>query len=112
MPTEIPKDAEEYMLSFKNSMVERNYTLALENLDNIHSTWKRFATRNSVEIPPEVDLFLDYNRGSVYCSAGRFDLALSQFINAKNTEGGRISFTNPDRSLPYMGMGEVFYEVE
>lgn len=56
-------------------------------------------------------MFIEYNRGSVFCSAGRFDQALNCFINAKNVDSGRLNFNNPDRSLPYMGMGEVFYEI-
>lgn len=51
-------------------------------------------------------------RGSVCASAGKDDHALLHYFNCrKHIEGGKLGFVNPDRALPYFGIGEMLFEV-
>lgn len=44
--------------------------------------------------------------------AGKYDYAFQVFYGCRKfTDTSRLPFTNPDRSLAYYGMGEVFYEM-
>ena len=49
--------------------------------------------------------------GSVYESAGRDDLALSSFLNAKNI-GNKLPSNSPDKALSFCGLGMVLYNIE
>jgi len=46
-------------------------------------------------------------------TAGKLEYATQAFYHArKYSDTNKLPFTNPDRSLPYYGLGEVFYEME
>lgn len=57
-------------------------------------------------MPENIELFFNYIRGNLYSSAGKDDHALTTFYNCrKHIEGGKLGFVNPDRALPYFGIG-------
>ena len=46
-------------------------------------------------------------------AAGKLDHALSAFYGCRKfADTSRLSFSNPDRSLPYYGLGEIFYQMQ
>jgi hypothetical protein len=49
--------------------------------------------------------------GGVYHSAGRDDIAFTFFYNCR-VYAEKLVYLNPDRVLPYCGMGEVFFNAE
>lgn len=62
---------------------------------------------------PVIELFFDYSRGSLYLSAGKLQHALQMFYNCrKYSDINRLTFNNLDRSLPYFGLGQVFYQMQ
>lgn len=56
-------------------------------------------------------MFFDLCIGGVYESAGKDDLALNQYIIAKNVKP-RLSADHPDNAFPYCGLGSVMYHME
>ena len=49
----------------------------------------------------------------MYLSIGKLEYALQAFYGCrKYADTSRLPFVNPDRSLPFFGMGEVFFEME
>jgi hypothetical protein len=51
-----------------------------------------------------MELFFEFTKGSVYLSAGKDDYAFSCFYNCRNFLD-KIQYLNPDRALPYCGIG-------
>jgi hypothetical protein len=47
----------------------------------------------------------------VYESAGRDDYALQKYMSCKSLSAS-LEFNNPDRALPFSGLGNVFYNME
>ena len=70
------------------------------------NAWKK----TSVDFDSVAELFFTYSRGNIYMAAGRIEEALSVFYSCRKlADTSKIPFNNPDRSLPFFGMGEVFY---
>lgn len=111
-PPEIPKEVEPHILAARTCTIEKNYVLAMENYNHAYNAWKRFAKRRSEDLPENIELFFEFMKGSLCCSIGKDDHALAAFFNCrKHIEGGKLGFVNPDRALPYFGIGEVLYEI-
>ncbi len=92
-----------------NALTDRNFILALDNLTNAANAWKK----TSVDFDSVAELFFTYSKGNVYMAAGQIEYALQAFNSCRKfSDTSRIPFNNPDRSLPYYGLGEVFYEME
>lgn len=90
-------------------MSERNFLLALENLNQGANAWKK----TSVDFDSVAELFFAYSKGNVYMAAGQVEYALQAFFSCRKlADTSKIPFNNPDRSLPFFGLGEVFYELE
>lgn len=53
-------------------------------------------------------LFFEFSKGSILESAGRDDLAIQCYYNCK-TICEKLVYNHPDRALPYMGIGSVFF---
>lgn len=59
------------------------------------------------------ELFFEYSKGNAYLSIGKLEYALQAFYGCRKfADTSKLPFNNPDRSLPYFGMGEVFYEMQ
>lgn len=56
----------------------------------------------------EEEMFFDLCIGGVYESAGKDDLALNQYMLARNVKP-KLSDDHPDRAFPYCGLGSVMY---
>ena len=70
------------------------------------TTWKK----TSVDFDSVAELFFNYSKGNLYLVSGKLDEALNIFYACRKlADTSRIPFNNPDRSLPFFGMGEVFY---
>ena len=80
---------------------------ALQNYENAKKEWNQ-PEHNYNE---GLDLFFEFQMGSVYESAGRDDLALSSFLSAKNM-GNKLPMNSPDRALSFCGLGMVLYNIE
>jgi tetratricopeptide (TPR) repeat protein len=73
------------------------------------AAWKK----TSVEFDSVAELFFEYSKGNIYLSAGRLEHAFQTFYSCRKfSDTSRLPFTNPDRSLPFYGLGEVFYEMQ
>ena len=65
-----------------------------------------------VDFEPTAELYFEYMKGSVYLRAGKYEYAFYHFYKCRKfADQSKIPFSNPDRSLPYFGLGEVFYEM-
>lgn len=74
----------------------------MENFNNGANAWKK----TTVEFDAVAELFFEYSKGNIYLAAGKLDYALQAFlVSKKAVEGSKLPFTNPDRSLPYYGIG-------
>ena len=108
-PPELPKDVVPYVQAFNTACAERNYLLALENLKLGTNAWRK----SSVELDAVGELYFEFSRGNVYLAADKLEHAFSCFYSCRKfADTSRIPFSNPDRSLPYFGMGEVFFEMQ
>lgn len=98
----MPKEVAPHLTAATNAMIDRNYILAIDNYNNGASAWKR----TMVEFDPAAELFFEYSKGSVYMCAGKNEYAFQQFyLCRKFADPNKIPFSNPDRSLPYFGLG-------
>ena len=105
----MPKIVAPYFTAATNALIESNFMLAIDNYNDGANAWKK----TMVEFEPTAELFFDYSKGSIYLRAGKYEHAFQQFYNCRKfTDPSKIPFSNPDRSLPYFGLGEVFYEME
>jgi tetratricopeptide (TPR) repeat protein len=104
----MPKSVAPFLVMATNAMIESNFVLAIENYNNAASAWKR----TIVEFDPAAELYFEYMKGSIYLRAGKYEHAFHQFYKCRKfADQSKIPFSNPDRSLPYFGLGEVFYEM-
>ena len=92
-----------------NADNESRYALAIENYNRAKELWKEEEGKN--ELSPQLELFFEFTIGGVYQSSGRDDYAFNSFYNCRNFIE-KIPYLNPDRALPYCGLGEVLYNVE
>lgn len=58
-----------------------------------------------------LELYFEFSKASVYESAGRDDLALVAYLNARQFST-KLPTNNPDKALAYCGLGSVFYNTE
>ena len=108
-PPELPKVVVPFIEAANNALSDRNFILALDNLNNGANAWKK----TTVEYDSVAELFFEYSKGNIYLTAGKLEHALQAFYNCRKfADTSRLPFTNPDRSLPFYGIGEVFYEME
>lgn len=63
---------------------------------------------NVNDLPPSLELYFEFTKGSVYLSAGKDDYGFSCFFGARALLE-KIPYLNPDRALPYCGIGEALY---
>ena len=64
-----------------------------------------------MDLSQNIELYFDFSRGGVYLSAGKDDYAFKCFYECRyNAE--KINYLNPDRALPYCGLGEALYNAE
>jgi len=70
-----------------------------------------WAAIDNRDLPDAIELYFEYSKASVYESAGRDDLALQHFLNAR-VFGNKLPTNNPDRALAFCGLGLVFYNIE
>lgn len=82
---------------------EGRMVFALRNLD-----CAKKALEEERAILHEEQLFFLYTRASIFESAGRDDLAIMAYSQCRGL-CDKLSFNHPDRALPFMGMGSVFY---
>lgn len=106
-PPNPPRSVCTYIEAAINAHNEGNFVFALTNYQNAKKEWN---------LPEHVyneglDLYFEYQRGSVFESAGRDDLAMSSFLTAK-TIAAKLPLNSPDRALAYCGLGMVLYNVE
>eukprot|EP01015_Nassula_variabilis_P020355 TRINITY_DN3522_c0_g3_i3.p1 TRINITY_DN3522_c0_g3~~TRINITY_DN3522_c0_g3_i3.p1 ORF type:complete len:270 (-),score=49.98 TRINITY_DN3522_c0_g3_i3:87-896(-) len=107
-PFGMPDELCTYIESALDYQSSSNYIMAIKNLE---AAKKICQQKPQGEIPDEIFLFIEFSIGSVYESAGRDDYALNQYLNCRSyTE--KFDFMNPDRALPYCGLGSVFYHAE
>jgi tetratricopeptide (TPR) repeat protein len=98
-----------FITASNNALADRNFILAIDNLSNGAAAWKK----TSVEYDSVAELFFEYSKGNIYMAASKLEYAFQIFYNCRKfADTSRLPFTNPDRSLPFYGMGEVFYEME
>ena len=58
----------------------------------------------------DLELFFELNYASIYESCGRDELALAQYVKAKEVND-RLPYNSPDRALLYCGLGSVFHHL-
>lgn len=108
-PGSIPKDVVPHLKEASNALNKRNFLLALECYEIGIKVWKKTA----VDMDPSAELFFEYSKGNIFLSIGQLDKALQVFLECRKfSDPSRLPFINPDRSLPYFGIGEVFYEMQ
>ena len=57
----------------------------------------------------EQELFFELSIGGVYESCGKDDLALNQYMKAREI---KLPTNHPDQAFPYCGLGSVLYHME
>lgn len=80
-------------------------------MNNYEQARKEWASIEGKDLSDGLELFFEFQRGSVYESAGRDDLALSSYLQAKSY-GNKLPLNSPDRALAYAGLGLIFYNTE
>jgi hypothetical protein len=66
------------------------------------NAWKK----TSVEYESVAELFFTYSKGNIYMAAGQLEYALNAFYSCRKlADTSKIPFNNPDRSLPFYGLG-------
>ena len=58
----------------------------------------------------DLDLFFELNYAAIYESCGRDELALAQYVKAKEVND-RLPYNSPDRALLYCGLGSVLHHL-
>lgn len=125
-PIELPQVSRIYVEAAITAHNSQNYTFALENFETAKVFYTRIENHINLspkqkikwtqatkkyELPEQVQLYFEFSSGQVYESTGRDDFALQKYLNCKFL-GERLEFNNPDRALPFCGMGSVLYHME
>ena len=107
-PTQVKEEAKKYLEACLNYFMESDFASAFKNLETCYNIW----TDNESEIlTPENQIFIEFFKGMIYLSAGRDDMALNSFYHSKSI-GEKLSWSNPDRALPFAGLGNVLFRME
>jgi hypothetical protein len=63
------------------------------------------------DLSANLELYFEFTKGSVYLSAGKDDYAFNCFFNCRGLLE-KMPYLNPDRALPYCGIGEALFNAE
>ncbi|KRX11167.1 hypothetical protein PPERSA_10934 [Pseudocohnilembus persalinus] len=107
-PCECPEQVQKYVEAAILSYTEQDFSMAQVYVQQGIEEWLKL---EDVEIEYTQELFFEYFKGQIFQSAGRNDLALSQYYICKLLSD-KIPVTDPNKSLPYSGMGAIFFRLE
>lgn len=91
-----PESPSEVATLVESGLVYQNsaqYEMAIECFNNARSTWLDLIKNDEKILKKEQDLYLELSIASVYESAGKDDLALNSYINAKAV---KLPYNHPD----------------
>ena len=89
-----------------------NYELAVNCFEMARKAWLNELKDKDVKTLKTVqELFFALSIASVYESAGKDDLALQYYMNAKEVSQ-KLPFNHPDLAFAYCGLGSVAYHME
>ena len=83
--------------------------MAIECFQKAKSMWLDLIKNDEKVLRKEQDLYLELSMASVYESAGKDDLALNSYMNAKAI---KLPYNHPDQAFAFCGLGSVFYHME
>jgi tetratricopeptide (TPR) repeat protein len=95
-----------------------NYNMAILCFENARKEWIELLIQEGHQpkkdetspLKKEQEMFFILSIASVYESCGKDDLALYQYIKAKDLN--LTPFNHPDIAFPYCGLGSVLYHME
>jgi tetratricopeptide (TPR) repeat protein len=97
----------ESALVYQNSA---NYEMAIDCFEKAKASWLEILhPTETPTLKKEQELFFELSIGSVYESCGKDDLALNQYMKAKEI---KLPTNHPDLAFPYCGLGSVLYQME
>ena len=82
----------------------KNLSMAVQTLDKAKTEWQK--EEGSDDLPPEVELFLEITRASIFQSSSRDELALGQCFSVKPVSD-KLPPNNPNKALIYCTMGSA-----
>ncbi|CAD8089476.1 unnamed protein product [Paramecium primaurelia] len=107
-PPNPPLDVQFLVEAAINSHNEANFVFAIQNYDDARKKWIALTGR---DLTDGLELYFEFSKATVYESAGRDDLALVAYLNARQFST-KLPTNNPDKALAYCGLGSVFYNTE
>ena len=88
---------------------ELNYVFALENYALARKEWLESMKRQ--ELPEHIQIYFEFVEAQVYESIGKDQIAFSKYYLTK-VLSDKIAFNNPDKALPFIGMGCSLFNME
>jgi len=81
--------------------------MAIDCFEKARETWLAIIKKNDTKtLKKEEEMFFLLSIGSVYESAGKDDLALNSYMQAKEI---KLPYNHPDLAFPFCGMGAVLF---
>jgi tetratricopeptide (TPR) repeat protein len=112
-PPESPQEVATLVESALVYQCDSNFEMAVDCYEKARETWMKVLKLRDSSVKalkrPEHEMFFCLSVGSVYESAGKDDLALSQYMKAKDVQ---LQSNHPDRAFPFCGLGSVLYHME
>lgn len=108
-PNNVPAKAKQYIESSMKCFADQNFGDAYQFLNESYQIWCTEIQKN--ELSHYHQLFYEYQKGQIFLSTNRHDLALSQFYAAKQLSE-KLPSSNPDCSIPYSGIGSCLYKMQ
>jgi hypothetical protein len=109
LPPESPPTVSALIESSYVYQNSNNYVMALTTLDKAKNEW--LDIEHSYELKPELELFFELSKASIYESCGKDELALGQLMLAHNFSK-KLQTGHPDRALVYCALGSVLSHLE